>query len=383
MPLDVVHRTDAGGTTTHREAHNVFGMQNSRATYEGLLKLQGNRRPVVLTRATYAGGQRYAASWTGDNSSTWNHLRISVPQLLNLGLSGYPLIGDDIGGFRGSPSPELLTRWIALGAFNPIFRDHTEKGTLDQEPWVHGAEHEAIRRRFIEARYRLLPYVYTLADEASRTGVPMMRPFWLEHPEAESFYTNNSAFLFGADLLVQPKLEETVDPVETLVPPGVWYDYWTGARLAGAPPKKVPALDELTVLVRGGAIVPHAPLVQSTSETPKGPLELRVYPGPACKGSVYLDDGDTFDYQRGAFLRLTATCEEAPGTVTVKTSAAQGTYTPWFSGVTFAIHGAPSAPKTVSVAGKATRDFKYDAAKKLVTVTTPYAKAGQVVTIAY
>jgi hypothetical protein len=98
---------------------------------------------------------------------------------------------------------------------------------------------------------------------------------------------------------------------------------------------------------------------------------------------VYLDDGDTFDYQRGAFLRLTATCEEAPGTVTVKTSAAQGTYTPWFSGVTFAIHGAPSAPKTVSVAGKATRDFKYDAAKKLVTVTTPYAKAGQVVTIAY
>jgi alpha-glucosidase len=383
MPLDVVHRTDAGGTTTHREAHNVFGMQNSRATYEGLLKLQGNRRPVVLTRATYAGGQRYAATWTGDNSSTWNHFRISVPQLLNLGLSGHPLIGDDIGGFRGSPSPELLTRWIALGAFNPIFRDHSEKGTLDQEPWVHGAEHEALRRHFIEARYRLLPYVYTLAEEASRTGVPLMRPFWLEHPEAESFYTNNSAFLFGADLLVQPKLEETMDPVETLLPPGVWYDYWTGARLAAAPAKKVPGPGELTVLVRGGAIVPHAPLVQSTSETPKGPLELRVYPGPACKGSLYLDDGDTFDYQKGAYLRLGATCEEAQGSVAVKTSAAEGSYTPWFTTVAFAIHGAPSAPKSVSVAGKPTRDFKYDAAKKVVTVTAPYVKAGQTVSVQY
>jgi alpha-glucosidase len=267
--------------------------------------------------------------------------------------------------------------------FNPIFRDHTEKGTLDQEPWVHGSEHEAIRRRFIEARYRLLPYVYTLAEEAARTGAPMMRPFWLEHPEAESFYNNNGVFLFGADLLVQPKLEETTDPVDTLMPPGVWYDYWTGARLATAPAKKVPALGELTVLVRGGAIIPHAPLVQSTSETPKGPLEMRVYPGPACKGTLYQDDGDSFDYQKGAFLRLTATCEEAAGVVTVKTASAEGTFTPWFSQVAFAIHGAPSAPKSVTVAGKATRDFKYDAAKKQVTVTAPFVRAGQSVTVTY
>ena len=165
---------DSGGVASHREVHNVFGMQNSRATYEGLRKLEGNRRPFVLTRATYAGGQRFAASWTGDNSSTWNHYRISIPTLLSLGLSGYPLVGDDIGGFIGSPPPDLLTRWIELGAFNPIFRDHTEKGTLDQEPWVHGAEQEAIRKRYIEARYRLLPYLYTLAEEAARTGVTLL-----------------------------------------------------------------------------------------------------------------------------------------------------------------------------------------------------------------
>jgi alpha-glucosidase len=383
MPLDVVHRTDAGGTVTHREAHNVFGMQNSRATYEGLLKLQGNRRPVVLTRASYAGGQRYAASWTGDNSSTWNHYRLSVPTLLNLGLSGYALVGDDIGGFRGSPQPELLTRWIALGAFNPIFRDHSEKGTLDQEPWVHGAEHEAIRRRFIEARYRLLPYLYTLADEVSRTGVPMMRPYWLEHPEADNFYTNSGVFLFGPDLLVEPKLEETMDPVEPVLPAGVWYDYWTGEKLTGAPKKKLPAIGDLAVFARGGAIIPHAPLVQSTTETPKGPLELRVYPGPDCKGALYLDDGTTFDYQKGAFLRVPFTCEERPGAVTVKAGASAGSYAPWFTSVAYAVHGAPSKPKEITVGGKPTRDFKYDAAKHLVTVTAPHDKAGQTVAITY
>jgi alpha-glucosidase len=383
MPLDAVHRVDSGGTTSHREAHNVFGMQNSRATYEGLLALQGDRRPVVLTRATYAGGQRYAASWTGDNSSTWNHYRLSIPTLLNLGLSGFAFVGDDIGGFRGSPSPELLTRWIELGAFNPIFRDHSEKGTLDQEPWVHGAEHEAIRRRYIEARYRLLPYVYTLAEEASRTGLPLMRPFWLEHPEADAFYTNASLFLFGPDLLVEPKIDETVDAVETLVPPGVWYDYWTGERLAGTPKKKVPALGELPVLVRGGAIVPHQPLVQSTSETPKGPLEVRVYPGPDCRGSLYLDDGVSFGYRKGAFARLPFSCTEAADAVTVQAGPTEGAFAPWFSSVTFAIHGAKSKPKQVAADGKPVRSFAYDAARKLVTVTVPYARAGEAVTVSY
>jgi alpha-glucosidase len=384
MPLDVVHRVDSGGTATHRQVHNVFGMQNSRATYEGLLALQGDQRPVVLTRATYAGGQRYAASWTGDNSSTWNHFRIAIPMLLNLGLSGYALIGDDIGGFRGSPPPDLLTRWLAVGAFNPIFRDHTEKGTLDQEPWVHGAEHEAIRRRFIEARYRLMPYVYGLAEEASRTGVPLMRPFWLEHPNADDFYTNDHAFLFGAELLVQPKLDETLDPLEITVPPGVWYDYWTGARVAGGQKKKTtPALGDLSVLVRGGAIIPHAPLVQSTSETPKGPLDLRVYPGPDCHGSLYLDDGATFAYKTGELLRLAFSCTESPGALTVDLAPAEGTFAPWFSSVALAVHGAPGKPKAVTVAGKPARDFAWDATKKIVTVSAPYAAGGQRVTLSY
>jgi alpha-glucosidase len=385
MPLDTVHRVDSGGAASHREVHNVYGMQNSRATYEGLLELQHDRRPFVLTRATFAGGQRFAASWTGDNSSTWSHYRISVPTLLSLGLSGYPMVGDDIGGFVGSPPPDLLTRWFELGAFNPIFRDHTNKGTLDQEPWVHGPQHEAIRRRYIEARYRLMPYIYTLAEEASRTGVPLMRPLWLEHPETEdTAYTEDRVFLFGPDLLVEPKLDERLDPLDVLVPPGVWYDYWTGQRWLVTPGQRVSVgLGDLFVLVRGGAIVPHQPLVQSTGEVPKGPLELRVYLGPDCRGSLYMDDGVTFDYRKGAFLRLASSCQESAGGVSVTTGAAEGSYEPWFASVAYVIHGVRSGPKQVTVDGKPVRDFRYDGAKKIVTLAVPFARTGRVVKVTY
>ena len=187
MPLDNIHRIDEPGfakrTATHAEIHNIVGLENARATYEGLLKLRPDERPFVLTRATFAGGQRYGFTWTGDNSATWNHLRLATQQLLNLGLSGISFVGDDIGGFNGSPPPDLLTRWIEIGSFNPLFRDHSTKGSLMQEVWVHGPEQEAIRRRYIETRYRLLPYIYTLADESSRTGIPMVRPIFLEFPE--------------------------------------------------------------------------------------------------------------------------------------------------------------------------------------------------------
>jgi len=376
MPLDTVHRVDSGGTAVHREVHNVFGMQNSRATYEGLLELQPNRRPLVLTRATFSGGQRYAASWTGDNSSTWNHYRMSVPTLLSLGISGYPLVGDDIGGFVGSPSPELLTRWIELGAFNPIFRDHTNKGTLDQEPWVHGEEHLAIRRRYIETRYKLLPYLYTQIEETSRTGVPLMRPLWLDYPDAEDFYQNDRIFLFGPDLLIEPKMDETLDAMSLVVPAGIWYDYWTGERRTGPSQAKIqPALGELPILVRGGAIVPHQPLVQSTSEVPRGPLELRVYPAPDCRSSLYVDDGISFGYQKGEFVRLAFTCAEEPASIVVKMAPAEGSYVPWFNSLRVVVHAVSVRPKQVRIDGRPLA-FQYDSSHKAVSMTFSYLKSG-------
>lgn len=341
MPLDVLHHPDWGGVATEREIHNVFGMLNTEGTWEGLANLRPNVRPVVLTRATYSGGARFATTWTGDNSSTWNHMRISIPMLLSLGISGFPMVGDDIGGFRGSPTPELLTRWIELGVFNPIFRDHSEKGSLDQEPWVHGPEQTAIRRKYIDLRYEMLPYVYAAADEMSRTGIPMMRPLFLEYPNEETLATSSSEFMWGGDILVAPKVENFPLSYDVQLPPGDWYDFWTGKKVLGwrAPEQQGgvttlrvdPPLDVLPVYVRAGAIIPEQPLVQNTTQTPRGPLELHVYPGPDCHGVLYADDGNTLNYQKGEYLRQEMTCEETATGITVNLAAPEGSFVPWWT----------------------------------------------------
>lgn len=349
MPLDTVHSVE-GRKTDHREIHNVFGMENVRATYEGLLQLKPDLRPFVLTRAAYAGAQRYAATWTGDNSATWNHMRISVPQLLNLGLSGYGFVGADIGGFNGSPTPELLTRWMELGAFNPIYRNHGTKGTRFREPWVDGPEHEAIRRRYIETRYRLLPYIYTSIEETSRTGLPLMRPMFLEFPKDAALAVKDEEFMFGRSLLVAPKVWNFMDKYSVSLPAGDWYDYWSGTKIAGGQSVQVdPPLDTLPVYVRAGSIIPQQPVVQNTDETPRGPLLLRVYPGSQCEGSLYADDGNTLAYQKGQSMHVSFTCEAIAGRVAVEISAPTGPYQPWFQEMQLEIHGVSEKIKGVTV----------------------------------
>lgn len=382
IPLDVVDRLDDGTSVDQRAIHNVFGMLNSRATYEGLRKLENNERPFVLTRASYAGGQRYAATWTGDNHSTWNHMRISIPTLLNLGLSGFPFVGDDIGGYAGNPAPDLLTRWTELGAFNPIFRNHSETGSRYREPWVDGPAHEALRKKFIEERYRMLPYLYTLAEESSRTGLPMMRPLFLEFPQDEALATNQDEFMLGSDMLVAPKIRNFDSGYAVEFPAGDWYDYWSGKKAVitldknGRTLAVNPSLGELPVFIRAGAIVPEEPVVQSTLDSPQGALELRVYPGPHCAGNLYQDDGHTFNYTRGEYLRLAFTCSEPDAkSIDVRMAAPQGSFTPWFHEMRFTIYGLDAAPRSLRVDGKESRDFQYDAAEKSVTATLPYKAA--------
>ena len=384
MPDDVQHRIEEPGfrtrTALHPEIHNVYGMENSRATWDGLLALRPDTRPFVMTRATYAGGQRYASTWTGDNSATWNHLRQTTPQLLNLGLSGFSLAGADVGGFAGSPSPALLTRWLMLAAFQPIDRDHSAKGTRDHEPWVDGPEQEAIRRRYIEERYRLMPYLYTTAEETSRDGMPILRPLFLEFPHATADghpldLDASGEFFFGPSILVaaSPSPEE-VAPYEVHLPPGVWYDYWTGERLdrrapiaaqdheirdaqnKGLKPVMVdPGAADLPIYVHGGAILPLAPLVQSTMEKPIGPLTLRVFPGESCQGELYQDDGTTYAFHRGMYLRQHFTCSEAAdGAVTVHLAAQEGRYSPWWTKVRVEVVGRNSSPRSATTAGKTT-----------------------------
>jgi alpha-glucosidase len=371
MPENAVHRIDEPGfaarTATHAEVHAVYGMENSRATYDGLLALDPDLRPFVLTRASFAGGQRYAATWTGDNSSSWNHLRMTTPMLENLGLSGFAFSGADVGGYAGTPSPEMLTKWFEIGAFQPIDRDHTEKGSGDQEPWVGGPQHEAIRRHFIETRYQLLPYLYTLAEEASRSGMPILRPLFLEFPDAapdrHPLDTDNDAvgeFLLGGNLLIAPpSYPDETDDYSVELPSPDWYDFWTGAHLvpvevpspvtadpaaAGkrkTPPavRVTPTLAELPVFVRAGTILPIAPIVESSNETPRGPLTLRVYAGDQCSGQLYQDDGKTYAYTRGAFLRMEFSCRQSGDGLEIQIGAHQGTFPAWWKEIQLEVHG--------------------------------------------
>lgn len=381
MPLDTVHYVE-GRKTDHREIHNVFGMENVRGTYEGLRKLRPNERPFVLTRAAYAGAQRYAATWSGDNTASWNHMRLSIPQLTNLGLSGYAFVGDDIGGFNGSPTPELLTRWMELGVFNPIYRNHAAKGTRDREPWVDGPEHEAIRKRYIETRYRLLPYIYTGMEEASRTGVPLMRPMFMEFPTETSLVINGEEYMFGRGLLVAPKVWPFVGPYDVMLPTGDWFNYWTGEKLAGGRTLRVEdKLDTLPVYVRAGTILPQQPVVQNVDETPKGSLELRVYPGPNCSGDLYMDDGNTLAYQKGEFLRVHFTCEAAADHVNVHVSGAEGPYHPWFNDLQVTVYGAGKV-RGVVLDGNPVKDWKA-AAGTVALERVPWTAAARDVQVLY
>ena len=395
MPLDTVHRIEEPGfatrTATHAEIHNIVGLENARGTFEGLLKLRPDERPFVLTRATYAGGQRYGFTWTGDNSATWNHLRLATQMVLNLGISGISFVGADVGGFNGSPSPALLTRWVEQAAFSPLFRDHATKGSLPHEIWNNGPEQEAIRRRYIETRYRLLPYIYALADESSRTGLPLMRPVFLEFPDvfATGFDHLDTEFLLGPSLLIAPPpFAEMMDNYAVSFPKGDWYDFWTGLKIgeSSQPPSIVdvvksagtaprpreihPPLDTMPVYVRGGSILPLQPLIQNTDEIPSGPLQLQVYPGAECRGTIYLDDGHTFRYQRGEYLRQTFTCQSDAKSMTLKFHAREGSYTPWWKFVEVVIYDWPSAHAEAKFSSS-TYPLKtsYDAKQRALHVT--------------
>jgi alpha-glucosidase len=344
MPPSVVHRLDgddfAARNASHAEIHNVYGMENTRATYEGMKALRPDERPFVMTRASYAGGQRYAVTWTGDNSSTWDHLRLMVHQLINLGLSGFAYSGADIGGFTGGPSPDQMTRWFEIGAFTPVFRDHSAKDTPRAEPWLDGPAHLAIRRRFVEERYRLMPYLYALADENARTGDPLMRPVFYDYPDAAQAPCDQSmTFTLGRALLIAPPPKmESPQTYDVCLPKGGWYDYWTGRRVDLTTIKETPALEHLPVFVRAGTVLPRQPLVQSTSETPKGPLSIDIYPGPECRGTIYLDDGHSMAFEKGHYLRQSIECSTEGGNLQLTFRPRQGDFAPWWKQMRIVVH---------------------------------------------
>jgi alpha-glucosidase len=274
----------------------------------------------VLSRSGYAGLQRYGALWTGDNVANWEHLKLNISMVLNLGLSGMPLTGADIGGFSGAPTPELFVRWMQLGALIPLFRGHTEKGTPDQEPWAFGDEVEEISRTYLELRYTMIHHLYDLAYEASQNGVPIVRPLFMEFPQDQTTYPIEDAYMVGDDLLVAPVVEKGAVSRMVYLPQGAqWLDYWTGKAYEGGQSYDVDTpLDVMPLFVKAGSIIPTQEAVQYVGEKEVNPITFLVYPGADDEYTLYLDDENTKAYQEGQYreVKLIHQSQEKQQTIT-------------------------------------------------------------------
>lgn len=286
--------------------HNAYASGMNQATREAFANLRPESRGFVLTRAGYAGIQRHAAVWTGDNHSWWEHLAMQIPMLLNLSLSGVPFCGSDTGGFQFNASPELFARWVESACLLPFFRAHSALDTVDHEPWSFGEEVLQITRAHVELRYTLMPYLYTVFELASRTGEPIVRPLVYEFPDEPGVENRADLFLAGPSLLVAPVREAGVRARAVYLPHGIWYDYWSGARVDGGKAIIVDApLERLPLFVRGGSIIPAEIVRQHAADPGDGVVNLIVAPDEhgSAAGELYGDAGEGFDYKDGELYR--------------------------------------------------------------------------------
>lgn len=319
MPEDNWHR---GGDNIpagpHLKYHNVYGYLMVNASREGILKARPEKRPFILTRSNFLGGHRYAATWTGDNLSCWDHLKMSVPMSLTLGLSGQPISGADIGGFLGNADANLFGNWIGFGAFYPFARGHACTGTNNKEPWAFGPEIETASRMAIERRYILLPYYYTLLHEASVSGMPLMRPVFFADTKDLSLRKEEQAFLIGDNLLVVPAWAEN-----PALPKGLWREL---SLIPGDNQNRF----QSKLHIRGGSIIPTGKIVQNTTEKSLDPLTLLVCldeQGQA-SGTLYWDEGDNWSFQQGNYSLQHFTAYTQNGKVIVKYADKEGNYRP-------------------------------------------------------
>ncbi|MFI6643025.1 glycoside hydrolase family 31 protein [Streptomyces sp. NPDC050504] len=290
LPRSARHALEGRGGD-HREAHNVYGLAMARAGYEGLRRLRPDERPFLFSRSGWAGMQRYGGTWSGDVATGWPGLRASLALVLGLGLCGVPYSGPDVGGFDGSPSPELYTRWFQLGAHLPLFRTHAAVGAGRREPWEFGPEVLAHAKAALDERERLRPYFVTLAHLARLTGAPYARPVWWGSPDERALRDCEDAFLLGDALLVAPVLEAGTDRRAVRLPRGRWYDTATGEAYEGPGQVLVDApLSRIPVLARAGAVIPvHGD---------DGGLELEVWApavGRTGSGLLVRDAGDGWE----------------------------------------------------------------------------------------
>ena len=305
FPDDVRHNYD-GHHCSHRKAHNIYGTQMARATYEGVKKYVYPKRPFVITRSAYSGAQRYTSSWTGDNVATWEHLWLANIQVQRMCVSGMSFTGTDIGGFAEQPTGELFARWIQLGVFHPFCRVHSSGHHGDQEPWSFDDEVTDIARKFIEIRYTLLPYLYTMFYDYSTDGIPMLKPLvYYDQDDPQTHYRTDE-FIFGKKILVCPIIEPNAKGRRMYVPKGRWYNFWDHKTIEGGKEMWVDAdIDMLPIYVKEGAVIPRYPVQQYVGEKTIEELTLEVYYAKGAEVShVYEDSGDGYDYKKGRFSLL-------------------------------------------------------------------------------
>ncbi len=371
FPDDVRHDYD-GAPADHRKAHNIYGMQMTRASYEGLKALQPAKRPFLLGRANYSGGQRHAALWTGDNVASWEHLQIANRQCIRLAISGYSMVGTDIGGFVDDPSPELLTRWLQLAVFHPLMRIHSMGNNADgaaeveaeevkkaeatkrqdQEPWVHGKEHTRNNRKAIELRYELLPYLYTSFRQHLVTGKPVLRNLFFYDQSDPMCRTYSDQFLFGEDLLVCPVLKKGVKKLEVYLPRGDWYDYWEGTPHPGQQILKIKVkASRIPIFVRAGTSLPTAEVVQSTSELSKAStLHLSVFAATTGSSKFYWDAGEGYGHAAGQYTERTYQLARV-GKKTTLAQSIRGDFNASFRTIQVRFLGLEEIPKKIRVDG--------------------------------
>ncbi len=340
--MDVVFAGGGGPVSPYAANRNVFALVEARATYEGLARLRPNARPYVITRAGYAGIQRYSTMWTGDNTATWDAMALSIPMFETLGLSGEPFIGADAGGFIGRTDAELLTRWYQIAFLTPFCRNHAQRDAYDHEPWRFGAYYEDIIRRYLKLRYRLLPFLYTALEEAHRTGVPMFRPLILNYQNDANVLDIDDEFMAGEDLLAAPVLKPGLDSRLVYLPAGDWIDYWTGRRISGGRMIHAPApLETVPLYVRAGAIIPSGPDMRYVGEQTSGAVTFTIYPDARgqARTSLYEDDGASPAYRDGAFRRTNIGYRDGE----IDVGAPEGSYQPGARRLIFTIQSAPRA----------------------------------------
>ena len=355
--LDVRHDYD-GHPCSHRKAHNVYGMQMIRATFDGIKKYTFPQRPFVLTRAGYSGTQRYCATWTGDNVATWEHLWIANVQMQRMCMSGYSFVGSDIGGFAEQPNGELFARWVQLGVFHPFCRVHSSGDHGEQEPWSFGTEVTDIVRKFIELRYELLPYLYTMFYKYIKEGLPMLQSLVFYDQEDTQTHFRTDEFLFGEQILICPIQEPNSQGRRMYIPQGKWYNYWTDEVVDGGEEKWVSAgIDKIPFFIKEGAMIPKYPVQQYVGEKEIEQLKIDVYYKDGIASStVYEDQQDGYDYKKGRYSLRNFRLKGKTNGISIQ-QFKDGSYITDYNSIKLHFHGLPFKIETIEIDNEEV-DFK-------------------------